>query len=220
MSATLRDVARLQAVKPTIRRWISRAFVVAAGIAACRSEGCLCEYCGGIGLLAGNYMEEQREQERLLAECGTCQAGEKCHLLLSPARCRPDPVVAGDPCGEWMNRSYEPASTFTCADGLVCNGALEPDACMAPGGDGTPCQHSGACAPEFFCDRMTACRPTFAKGAKCDDTEQCRPLTCHLAQGYVCAAPSPLGAACIRNEDCESMLCDAKELEQGKCIAR
>lgn len=82
------------------------------------------------------------------ADCrsAACLPGLECNPLHSPAQCRP-PGGLDDPC-----LGDPPAS---CAPGLVCNGALDPEpdrgACAEPGGLGEKCEESADCAQGTSC---------------------------------------------------------------------
>jgi hypothetical protein len=171
-----------------------------------------CEYVGGIGLFAAEYREEQREERRRLEECGTCAAGERCNLLMDPGQCRPEGGSPGDPCGAWRGRSDEKYQ-FGCEPPLVCNEALEPDACTLPGTVGTACHHAGHCAADAWCREWT-CTPTLPLGSACDDDDACRPNVC-LDATRTCEVPRGLGEACMSGLDCGLGLgCS----EAGRCI--
>jgi hypothetical protein len=170
-----------------------------------------CEYVAGIGLLANEYRVEMAEEGKRLEQCGECPEGQRCNILLDPGRCRPDGGAEGDPCGEWKN-SRKPEHQFGCAEPLVCNEALEPDACAKPGPIGTACHHSGHCDIQGWCDEFT-CIAALPVGAACDDDEACRPNTC-LDATSTCTPLRELGQACSSAQDCELLLACSDE---GRC---
>ena len=172
----------------------------------------MCEYCGGIGLFVGEYAEEENERKQRLEECGECQEGQRCNLLLDPGQCRPDPGEEGDPCGKWRER-YPPEFHFHCAEPLVCNPALDPPSCRAPGGLGTPCHVKEHCTAGFYCPRKgeLTCLPTFAVGATCSEDDECSPLACNSARGGVCMAPGRAGDPCTDGIDCADDLACSPE---------
>jgi hypothetical protein len=170
-----------------------------------------CEYACGIGLLVAEYRAEEREKEQRLEQCGECPEGERCNLLLDPARCRPAQGAEGDPCGAWKDR-LELEDRFVCPEPLVCNQALEPDVCAKPGPVGTPCYQSGHCSAQAWCDGET-CVATLPIGAACDDDEACRPNTC-LDASLTCGPLRPLGGACSSAQDCVYGLACSDE---GRC---
>ena len=175
------------------RRWLMVGLLCTSG----------CEYLVGIGVLANEFSEEEREKAERLEQCGECPAGQRCNLLLDPGECRPDPGVEGDPCGEWKGRQ-DPEHGFGCASPLLCNAALDPPRCAGPGGVGQPCQIDEHCDATTYCKGHATCEPMLAPGAACTWSEECRPLVCHGPSGWVCAAPSPEGGRCIGPGDCAS----------------
>jgi hypothetical protein len=205
-------------------RRIRTGWIVALVIASsCDSTSCdgavgLCQYCGGIGLLFGEYAQEENERKRRLEECGECPEGERCNLLLDPGRCRPDPGLEGDRCGKWKDR-YPEEFHFGCAEPLVCNTAMDPPSCRARGGLDHPCHTREHCQDGFFCPRTgeLKCTPVFAAGAKCTDDDECRPLACHDARGGVCMAPGRVGDPCRDGMDCADDLACSGEY---RCYAR
>lgn len=192
-------------MKAARRAWFCVALLAASG----------CEYFGAIGVLAGEYRSEENEKATRLEQCGECPAGQRCNLLLDPGECRPDPGVEHDPCGSWKDRE-DPEHTFGCANEWICNGALDPPTCAAPGGVGHPCHASEHCQADTYCDSSSlACRTSLTPGSACTFFEECRPLTCHVAGGNVCAKPGGSGEPCENGMDCGPELgCS----DQGRCI--
>lgn len=131
----------------------------------------------------------------VLTEGGTCTSSSACRRDFycgAGGACVPV-RPAGDPCGY----SRECAAEHYCGV-----------ACVALSGTG-PCDLTGRCLPESFCEQDGMCHPRIADGATCQGSYQCQP-------GRFCdtghCAPWPSEGPCAEGTWCAAGLyCDESQ---------
>jgi len=172
----------------------------------------------------------------------TCAQGLYCHVLTisdDVGKCvegsTGDPCTAGWQCDDPLDcvlhdgksvcgRILEEGAECTtdegdpkiCAEGLVCNAALDPPTCVPPGEDGAPCETTADCAPGFHCNAAHQQCFDGDIGEPCATALDCQPgLTCldNVDGGLTCTATQGLGTVCeffSQFQECEpGLVCNA-----------
>jgi hypothetical protein len=137
-----------------------------------------------------------------------CVSGAECNFGLDCVQggsCTTLPVL-GQPC------------TGPCRDeGTTCGSS---GLCVKVALAGEACVTSADCSRMYRCDPAKHCTAGIATGAACSPSQRCADdgAFCDVAEGEsvgTCALPVPDGAACRRDANCISGICDGTNL---RCI--